>query len=189
MIEVNTPSFVTLKFPNKVDNFTVTDCNGDVYFFKHLNESTDVYSFNLPLENWYNVSPEPECYWLEPLKKMVRKMWLKFPDRIPKHELQIVYNPSLNTLACCYQDDCVIEVSDQYYKLPFYARVFILYHEIGHLYYDSEFDADKFADYHYMNDGFNPSSALYAKTKYLGNTDEESDRIGDSYSNILKYQK
>jgi hypothetical protein len=71
-----------------------------------------------------------------------------------------------------------IQINEQMFKgLSQPTRMFILLHELGHYYFATEHLADSFALYHYLNLGYNFSSAQKALTKVLKAGEQSITRI------------
>lgn len=167
----------------------VVDSCGDLCFSKRFeDEKKDCYSFNLILPETYTIYPEPCNATFSAPKKLIKNVPFPKFERTPPDNYEIIYDNSIEGYACCYQDYGVICVNDNFYKCSQPDRIFILMHELSHFYYDTEKYADDFADYMFYKAGFNPSSALSARTKYLSDNDEEAERKIRAHQKILNYQ-
>ena len=65
------------------------------------------------------------------------------------------------------RNPALIEVGDRFYKYPLPVRMFILLHEYGHLFYQSEHKTDCYALKKYLEMGLPPSMAFYALANVL----------------------
>ena len=91
------------------------------------------------------------------LPKTVRIIWATNPRKavISLPDGVIVCDPSLKTL-------------------PEFCLMFVLFHEIGHYFYEDEKECDRFAAEEMHRRGFNPSQILIATELTLGDPDRRS---------------
>lgn len=107
----------------------------------------------------------------------------RFKDFIIEHRNDIGSTPArINTTA----SPAVIQVSDKWKSYPPQVRLFVLLHEMGHMFYKTEDKCDNFALKLYLMQGFNASQAFYALSKILHPTGEGLQRIQKLFQ-TLKY--
>lgn len=93
-------------------------------------------------------------------------------------DIVIVKNEKIDSPARIFTNEPIIEINPRKMaKYPQPIRVFILFHELGHLYFTNESGADLFAIISFINRGYNLSTALFALTKILGESKENLERI------------
>lgn len=184
------PIHLTVFFHKPINYFCVTNSTGDLCFMKRFEDGEkDSYSFNIMIPETYDIYPSPvNANWTKP-RKLVRNFVLPEPEINIMGVPTFVYDPYNNgNYATCYQESGEIHLSDSFYNLPEFVRIYIIHHECGHFYYNTEWKADAYADYMYFKGGFNPSQALYSATEYLGNSNEDIDRKLRKHQRILQYQ-
>ncbi len=75
--------------------------------------------------------------------------------------------------------------NDKFCNLPLFWKIFIIYHEYGHLYYRDEIKADTFAFYHFIKNGYPESQAVLCYTAILQESGANLKRI----KNLLNLNK
>lgn len=187
-IKVTKPETIYIKFngvpPRK---FEVRDQFGKLYFERFLNGKTPRIKFNVPVEGVYTSTNDFE---------IVKRVSIEIPDLsfdLPPFERNrikdfvIVKNPTLyNTPARVFTHEGVVEKSADFDKYPQPMRVFFLLHEVGHFYYKTESYCDLFALTHYLQMGYNMSTAMYCLTNVLRRTPANMDRVMFIYNNLFK---
>ena len=94
----------------------------------------------------------------------------------PGMDLQISFNPDIESPARIFTGTGKIEVNRAFTKMPYPFQRFILYHELAHLFYGTEWKCDTFALIMCMKEGLNPSNCLYALTRVLKRSPENARR-------------
>lgn len=89
---------------------------------------------------------------------------LRFP--VPK-KVRILFSPN-PFKACISLREGIIVADPSLKKLPYYCLVFVLFHEIGHYYYQDEAACDRFAADEMARRGFNPSQINHASFATMG---------------------
>ncbi len=88
-------------------------------------------------------------------------------------EIKIIKDYTISSPASTYKDKPIIRYNPdkmRHYTEP--SKKFIMYHELGHNFFNDEEKADRFATIVLLNQGFNISSAIYALTTVLGRSKE-----------------
>jgi hypothetical protein len=192
MIELTEPATIELYFNTPPECVYISDLSGDIHYFRlNVLEPKIVINANITVAGDYIVEPAPNGYVVKKLKKFTRNFTLQKQELNVEKEPVFIYKETLTgTPARCFQDTGIIEYSGQFMRLPYYVRCFILCHELGHFYYNTEHLADEFAIYHYCNGmGFNPCCALSSINDYLSNTDLNVFRMEKAYFKILSIQE
>lgn len=108
------------------------------------------------------------------------------PERNRKIKTPVISkNNSFNGPARINTHKGVIEIGPLFFTLPVPSRLFILLHEIGHLYYTTESYCDMFAYYHFCKLGYNNSQAFFSLSKILTLHDDNLKRL-ENLLNIIK---
>lgn len=124
-----------------------------------------------------------------PLQKNVPNFELPIPERRREVKFpKIVFNDKFNSPARINTHESIIELGKNFKSLSIPSRLFILLHEIGHLYYTNEHYCDLFAYYHFCKLGYNNSQAFYALSKVLTLHDENLKRLKKLFE-IIKYNE
>lgn len=108
-------------------------------------------------------------------------------------QIRIEKNPNLKSPALIFRNKPVIQYNPLILeKLPTPVQTFILFHEMGHIFFgpelsieDREIKTDRWAVVTFLNEGYPLSSALYALTKVLNRSPLNVKRIIEQ-SNLLK---
>ncbi len=166
--------------------FRLCSPDGDCYFIRYLKEGTKQITINVNHDDNYT-SNVP--FTITPTENKISgdSIELYQPERWRWRDIQVVYNPNLKgTPARIYtlQTPAKIEVGDKFYTLPKQVRFFILLHEYGHLFYETELKVDTFALKVFLNCGCNPSQAFYALSKVLKTSPEGMERIINIYNKL-----
>lgn len=110
------------------------------------------FTFTLPAGT-YNVSGATMVRRMKPRKGHKPTAELRFP--LPK-KVQIVWAPNPHKAVIGLVEG-VIVLDPSLKSLPHFALVFILFHEIGHYFYQDEESCDRFAAEEMHRRGYNPS--------------------------------
>ena len=166
--------------------FSLYSSDGSCYYDRDLKEGTDKVTISIHQTDEYTANVPFEISPTEN-KTTGEKIELFKPERWRWKDIEVVYNPELKgTPARIFtmKDPAIIEVGDKFYSLPKQVRMFILLHEYGHLFYQTEYMVDTFALKVFLNCGFNPSQAFYALSKVLKTTPQGIDRILNIYNKL-----
>lgn len=197
MVRIEKPSTVYISFPSELPGrFDVVSKSGELYHFRYLNRRTPRIKFNIPT---------PGTYYFSCPAIVTKVVDIELPDNLPElpeyersrvKDVVIEFEPSLSgTPARIYTDlteigldYAVIQKGVDFYDFPPVMRVFFLLHELGHLYYKTEWKCDLFALIHYLKMGYNRSVAMYCLTHVLRETDGNIERVNKLFENIKKTQ-
>ena len=81
----------------------------------------------------------------------------------------------------------IVLVNKKYHKLPKYIRRFILAHEIGHLYYNSEEHSDLWATNYLFSLGYNQSQCTNSLINSLTDSSQKNERVNFNFKNICNH--
>lgn len=187
MITINKPSFVTCVWGYNISHIEAYNEFGDLCYIIDLDKPCNQFSFNLIINGNYEIFPSPENVYLSGKKNMIKEIVFPQFDWQIIGEPEIIYEPG-NYIAITDLNKGITYLGDKFYAMPEFARIFTLYHEPGHYFYDSQENADLFALYHFCKQGFNPSSAFYTIKNYCVECAENEQRLRELHANILEYQ-
>ena len=155
--------------------------NGNLYHVRKFKGREIVFKTIVPGN--YTIYPEPAQIrtTADATAGAVEK--LPPPDRNAGKKVTIRINPNLTgTPARIFPATGIIEVGADFHKLPEQAKLFILLHELGHLYYSQEKDADHFALTAFNHLGGNPSQSVYTLMSFLSDTPDNRARINSLFN-------
>ncbi len=187
-IKINKPETIYIKFiGNLPKKFELRNEKGELYFERYLDGKTPRIKFNIPTEGIYKTANNIE---------IVKRNDIEIPNlyfTLPKYErnrikdFTIIDNPNLhNTPARIFTHEGIIEKGSQFYKYTQPMKVFFLLHEVGHFYYKTEEYCDLFALVHFLQMGYNMSTAMYALTNVLRRNKQNRDRVLFIYKQMFK---
>jgi len=188
--EIKKPSTVTVVFePQKLPFTFKVHKDGQLYFFRKLSKGQEKINFNLKHSGSYQ-SNEGTIVSIDKMTIKPLGFSVPLPQRIGREKpITIQYNPILTkefgTPARHFTGKGLIEVGDFFKSLPFPIRYFVLLHEYAHFFYKDESYCDLWAAKRFVENGYNRSTALYALTDVLKNTDENIKRILTLNRNLL----
>lgn len=165
--------------------FILRDEKGNIYYTRDLRGRFDKIKFNVchTRELFANVPFVVEK--VEPLQTNGESIKLPAPERTEWKDFRIVRNPDLKgTPARIFAKTGLIEIGEDFEKYPSPVRLFILLHEVGHMFYKTEWKTDLFALKIYLMLGFNESNAFYALSKVLSHSRENVDRVKRLFHSI-----
>jgi len=99
-------------------------------------------------------------------------------------DIKLIANPNLPSPARMFTKLPIIEFNPSLFKKNSEAvGTFVIYHEVGHQFFDDEKLADRWAITQFLNDGYNMSSANYGLTQVLQKSPGNVSRMiaGDKY--------
>lgn len=109
------------------------------------------------------------------------------PFKLPKKdydnsgECELFYDKNNHSPASIDVEKRQIFVNDEFMNLPFYSKMFILSHEIGHLLYDDELSADIYAFNECLKNGIPVSMCFATHEKILSTGQENQQRKKQAY--------
>ena len=217
MIKIKKPCTVYIKFTGANPNsFNLYSSKHGLYYFRNLEGKTNRIKFNICHEGEYNSQTPFEVVKVVPIE--IPGTLPGFPkyERDEIKDFVITDNLDLTgSPARIFASKGIIERGREFYKLPKPVRVFILLHEIGHFFYginngdikkaeslnafeskdflrkkmfNSESKCDLFAMIHFLQMGYNRSTAYYSLNKILSRSQENINRVKNLISNIQKTQ-
>lgn len=161
------------------DAFFLYSSDGQVYHFRPI-KGNDSIKINVLHADSYTGNVPFTFRRLGDVKPIMNIIDIEYPERMRLRPISVVFNPELfNTPARIFStlNPAIIEVSPMLLKMPKQMRMFILLHEYGHLFYETEWKVDLFALKAFCELGYNPSQAFYALSKILSESRQNMERI------------
>jgi len=177
-ISIKEPSTLLMRKKSCTGNpVKIYNQKGQCVYHRHLGHA-DNFSLNLPSVGTYYFGDDLQVRDRLHLVPNKVKFSLPEPERNRYKPFKIEFNGKLKgTPARIFTQEGVIEVSPQYYKYDPPTRLFILLHELGHYFYQTEWKTDTFALYYYLKLGYNKSQAFYSLSKVLHPSERNMERI------------
>jgi hypothetical protein len=188
VLKIDSPETVYIKFTGELPKrFAVKYPNGETYFERFLDGKTPRIKFNIPTKGNFVLGEGVEIVKRVPIE--IPKIDFDLPpferDRIK--DFIIIDNPKLhNTPARVFTHEGIIEKGSQFNRYTKPMKVFFLLHEVGHFYYKTEEYCDLFALVHFLQMGYNMSTAMYALTNVLRRNQQNKDRVLFIYKKMFK---
>jgi hypothetical protein len=178
----------TLFFP-PTSNFTLTNSGGEIWIYREWRVKQKQCNVNIVYAGEYNSETPFKAKRNGDITKGGFNISVDIPERFRFKNFVINYRNDIgNTPARIntMTSPAIIEVSDKWKAYPPQVRLFVLLHEMGHMFYQTEDKCDNFALKLYLQQGFNASQAFYALSKILHPEGEGLHRIQKLFS-TLKY--
>jgi hypothetical protein len=173
------------------DNFVLRSSDGSIYHYRELPKGASSLEVNILHPDYYECSQFCNYCEIGDVKENGENIELPTAERFRLRPVTVQFNPYLKgTPARIFtgRNPALIEVSSRFYQFPKQIRLFILLHEYGHLFYETEWKVDLFALKMFLGQGYNESQAFYALSKVLGDGAENTNRITRLF-NTIKNQK
>ena len=193
-IDTEEPITLKIQFQEPLPTFFQLHRDGNPYYFRHLDGKTSVININLPEHGQYTTDKPFHIIQRTPIQMFdTRKIKLPRPDRhLPIDKIKVELNKRGDmgtTPARIFPKLQIIEVSPEFYKYPPPIRAFILFHELGHMFYNHEVNADLFALKMFLDRGYNGSMAFYALSHILKTSKPNMIRLQKVFSHLMNYDK
>lgn len=185
---------LVIKTPSTI-YFTAAEKGAVKYFINGTHYGDNLYEkgifkYNFPVPGIYiavTSSPVIESK-TSPLEIVHKNITLPPPDRNKAVGIKKAYfDTKSNSPARIYTDKQIVVLNPKFRDYSIQIRYYILLHEMGHYFYSDEADADTFAAYHYLKDGYNPSEAFDALASVLHPSKRNDERIKNIYNLISKH--
>ena len=164
----------------------LTNDKGKVFYFRYIDNKNNL-KININRAGKYTANFSASNVIVKPLT--IVNCVNKLPEKERNHAQEVTIKSAdlEHTPARIYAKLGVIQYDREKFKtLPIPSKVFILLHEIGHLYYKTEWKTDLFAMYHFTRLGYNASNAFYTLSQILDGTKQQgAQRINNLYNAIL----
>lgn len=161
---------------------TAKDTNGQTWYWRELSDNEAI--INLPSHSGLikldTSSGNIVSTLIGDLKPPVIPYLYEPETKRPYQLSDIVFkeNYSIKSPARMFTDKPIVEWNPNLLKrYPKPIQKFIMWHEIGHNFFDDEQKADTWATITFLNEGWCLSSAIYALTKVLGKSSENINRM------------
>jgi len=189
-LQINKPSTVYVKFsypPRKFNLFRIKKDGSELEYERFLDGKVTRIKFNVPNIGKYKSNILFDLVKVVPLEKPKFSVILPPFERSRMKDFKIVFNPDLDyTPARIDTERGIIEEGKNFYQYSHPTRVFFRLHEIGHFYYKTEKFCDLFATYHFLQMGYNKSTAMYCLTNVLRRNKQNLERIMYVYDHLIK---
>src|SRR5690349_1406100 len=186
-LRINEPSTIYVKFNSPFPKRFIVNGKGGLYFERILSGNTPRIKFNVPDLGNYDIVTPCEVIKIIPIEKPNVSITLPPFERERVKDVVFVDNPNLSgTPARIFTFDGIVELGKELYKYPVPMRKFFILHEVGHLYYKTEKYCDLFALAHFLEMGYNMSTAMYCLTNVLKRNRANWERVKYIYQNIIK---
>ena len=161
----------------------INDVNGRPFYF-FPNTSRQRITFNLPsgiyfTDNNIEELEQPLEYILPELPKKEKSG--EFPENF---DIEIMENP--NKCSVDIESGLIIFDTELFKKWEKPKINFVLFHELGHCYYKTEWKCDLIAASKMLEMGFNPSQCLYSSYHCLSEKNIERKNILNDYLKKVK---
>jgi hypothetical protein len=213
MLTVSKPQTFYIKFKGSLPRkFELYDSNGKLYFERYLDGKTPRIKFNVP--NVGNYDSQNSFDVVKVVDIEIPKYTYSLPtfSRNRIKDFTIIDNPKLyNTPARVFTYEGIIEKGAKFNQYTQPTRVFFLLHEVGHFFYgltsehyeqankmkngkewlaeksnEYEMYCDLFALTHFLQMGYNMSTAMYALNNVLRRNKRNMDRVLFLYNHLTK---
>lgn len=184
--EILFPSTITVGDLNNFDNVNVY-LGGMLYFFRDLDKKFNHIKINIKHKGVYNID-NGKILNILPIEINKLSYNLPEPDRDRLKRFIIVKNYNLKgSPARNFTNKGVIEIGENFFKLPFPVRLYVLLHEVAHFFYESEINCDLWAAKKFIEMGYNNSTAFYALSKVLNcQSKSNEERIAILFNHLNK---
>jgi hypothetical protein len=193
-IQIEEPTTIKIQFQHPLPKMFQIQKDDQPYYFRHLDGKTSVINVNFPEHGTYTTDTPFHVIQRTSLELYdTSRIKLPKPDRnYPIDNIKVERNTRGDmgtTPARIFPKLQIIETSPEFWKYPAPIRFFILCHELGHMRYDSEVNADMFALKMYLNAGYNGSMAFYALSHVLKTSKANIVRLKKVFSHLMNYDK
>lgn len=187
------PTTYSIQFPGPLFPrlFSLYDNDGNLYYFRYLDGKTGQISLNLPYEGIFYSMDDFSVTRSTPIVLSGFRITLPVPDRNYDYNLDnITVSTGTEeelgrTPARMYYETGSIVVLPVFWTYPEPIREFIIEHEIGHLYYSNETNADLFAVKTFLTRGNNRSMAFYSLSHILHPGKKNEDRLDKVFAILI----
>lgn len=191
MINITQPSTVFVKFIGEVPRlFIFGKTDGTVEFFRYLYGNVPRIKFNVPNIGEYLGNVPFDVVKITPIQIPILSLPVLPPadrDRW-NDDPEIVFNPSLESVARNFTDQGRIEIGPKFYQIIKPMQHFIILHEKGHFLYSEEEKADLFALVNFIRMGYNQSTAYYTLENVLKKSRQQVDRLKNLFNKINSFE-
>lgn len=187
MLQISKPQTVYIKFIGNPPRKFELKRNGELYFERYLDGKTPRIKFNIPNIGSYETSNNVEIIKRVDIEIPTLSFTLPPYERDRIKDFIIIDNPKLtNTPARVFTHEGIIEKGAGFYKYTQPMKVFFLLHEVGHFFYKTEEYCDLFALVHFLQMGYNMSTAMYCLTNVLRRNKQNTERVLFIYKQMFK---
>jgi hypothetical protein len=110
---------------------------------------------------------------------------LPAPERFDENKFKIIFSNVIKSPLVVYRKKGIIFVNNYYLQQPLEWKKFMIYHELGHQYHQTETGADTYALNMIAKNGGNLSQVYYCLLETLKPSESKNERL----KNIIDYIK
>lgn len=181
---------ITVIFPKRVSRYNVFH-DGKMYHHRECDKDEKPFStssFNVVKSGSYTVNDATNFSRNAIKISNYNTIALPAKERDVKIDGDFYFtkNNSMKTPARIFTQTGEIQVGNSYEKYSEQVQRFIVLHEMGHMYYITEWKCDLYALLFFLKEGYNDSNAFYALEKVLRHSPQNMKRINNIYAQIQK---
>lgn len=188
MIRVTDRCTVYIRFTHEMPRkFVLKNDFGSIEYFRILDGKTPRIKFNLLRGGYYNSETPFEVVKIVPIEIPSDLPALPAHERERMKPYKVVHNPALlHSPARVFTQTGIVETGPKFDDFPKAIKDFILWHEIGHFYYETEEKCDLFALINCLKRGHNRSMCYYSLSRILHRSPANIERLKSLLRNIEK---
>lgn len=162
-----------------------------VFYNRKFDKVQNKAKFNIPEKGVYDikiVGKDLKCKIvdLEKSKKIINLPPIQKNTNLTLGKYTIVRKRGFEgSPASISTKDKKIYLNDRFYELPIYAQKFIMFHELGHRFYISEYACDLYATKRMLQKGYNESSCVKSLSDVLRRTPFNTKRVENILGDLL----
>lgn len=183
-VNVSSPSTVYVKFTGSLPRLFVLYDGQEVHYFRYLDGKTPRIKFRMPVPGLYNSDNDFE---------IVKTVPVEIPDDLPSlppaerdrwKGINVTYDPELMFTASIDTNAGTIYVGKKFRSLIKPVQIFIIEHEKGHFFYETEEKCDLFALVNFIRMGYNESTAYFALANVIRRSPQQMQRVRELFNQI-----
>lgn len=179
-ITINKPSTVAVE--GLILSITA-ELDGRIYYHRRFNKPCKNAQFNIPDKGIYQLSITGKVLKIDVMPIVYSKKNINLPT-IQKNTKETLGKYTIKKLRGFVSSPAMISTKEKkiflneaFFELPIYAQKFIMFHELGHRYYYSEFACDLYATKMMLKKGYNESSCVNSLSGVLKRTPFNISRV------------
>lgn len=190
-VKINAPSTLKLGAFSTFQKISVLK-NGKIEYVRTFQEPVSKLEFNLPQTGIYTICTDQPIKDIKivPIVIDYKGIELPKPVRIPK-SARVTFQFSTREGSPAFMKPKTGEIfyNQKFKDLPEYCQRFIIEHEKGHLFYDSEFFCDIYAANSLLKKGYNYSEVVNALSHSLTKNPFNKERVLSVFNKISNTNK
>lgn len=157
--------------------------NGQIYYHRKFDKPCQKAQFNLPDVGIFEINIGGKMIKADILPLIFSKKSINLPP-VQKDTKKTLGRYTVKKIRGFVGSPAMISTAEKkiflneaFYELPIYAQKFIMFHELGHRYYYSEFACDLYATKQMLKKGYNESSCVNSLSGVLRRTPFNISRV------------